>query len=116
LLKAGRDAIPHDTKPRSEVRTIMTKLNVTLAATALFALTSLIGCKSDYEKYADDSCGCKDTKCLKEVSEKYKSLLGGEKTKLKDLEEKLKALPESDQKAFGRGMECTMKIAMAEAK
>jgi hypothetical protein len=101
--------------PDPKDRTTMNKLNATILATAVFALTALAGCKSDYEKYADDSCGCKDTKCLQGVSEKYKSLFG-EKTKLKDLEEKLKTLPESDQKAFGRGMECTMKIAMAESK
>lgn len=93
----------------------MNKLHAALATTAIFALTALAGCKSDYEKYADDSCACKDTNCLKGVSEKYKALFG-EKTKLKDMEEKMKSLPESDQKAFGRGMECMMKTAMAEAK
>lgn len=86
---------------------------------ALFALVlpstlAIVGCKSDYEKYADDACACKDAACLKEIGEKHKGLLGGDKTSLKDLDEKLKALPEKDRKAFERGFECTMKIAFGD--
>ena len=88
---------------------------------ALFAIVLpsalfITGCKSEYEKYADASCACKDSACIKEVSEKHKGMLGGEKTSLKELDAKINALPEKDKKEFQRGFECMMKIAMADAK
>lgn len=91
------------------------KLTVpTLFAIVLPAALFITGCKSEYEKYADESCACKDTACMKEVSEKHKTMLGGEKTSLKELEAKVNALPEKDKKAFERGFECMMKVAMSE--
>lgn len=91
-------------------------IRTALFAIALPSLLAVAGCKSEYEKYADESCACKDSACVKEVSEKHKNMLGGEKTSLKDLDAKIKALPEKDQKEFQRGFECMMKIAMADAK
>jgi hypothetical protein len=80
------------------------------------ALVAITGCKSEYEKYADESCACKDAACVKEVGEKHKGMLGGEKSTLKEMDAKLAALPEKDKKAFERGFECAMKIAMSESK
>lgn len=94
-------------------------MNIRLSALALIVLPSLVfvaGCKSEYTKYADDSCACKDSACLKTVNEKYKGVLGDEKMSLKELDAKIKALPEKDQNEFKRGFECMMKIAMADAK
>jgi hypothetical protein len=83
---------------------------------ALFCLAlpavALAGCKSDYEKFADDACACKDDKCMKDVSEKYKGLLGGEKATLKEMDEKMKALSDKDKTAFSKGFECVVKVAM----
>jgi hypothetical protein len=90
-----------------------------LSATALLAIVIpsalfVVGCKSEYEKYADEACACQDQACIKTVSENHKGMLGGEKTSLKELDAKLNALPEKDKKAFEKGFECMMKIAMKD--
>lgn len=90
--------------------------NALLFATAITSMLAITGCKSEYEKYADEACACKDADCVKKVGESHKGMLGGEKTSLKDLEAKLNALPEKDKKAFERGFECTMKIALGDMK
>jgi hypothetical protein len=92
------------------------KLRSALFALAVPALLAVVGCKSQYEKFADESCACKDSACIKEVGEKHKGLLGGEKTSLEEADKKLKALPEKDQEAFKRGFKCTMDIALADMK
>ena len=93
------------------------KLHVpALFAIVLPSMLAIAGCKSNYEKFADDTCACKDAKCVKEVGDKHKDLLGGEKTTMKELEAKLAALPEKDKKAFERGFECAMKVAAADSK
>jgi hypothetical protein len=86
-----------------------------LFAVVLPSMFAIAGCKSQYEKYADESCACKDAACIKAVSESHKDMLGGEKTSLKELDAKINALPEKDKKEFQRGFECMMKIAMADA-
>lgn len=91
-------------------------IRLALALVVLPSMLAITGCKSQYEKYADESCACKDSACVKEVSEKHKDMLGGEKTSLKELDAKIAALPEKDKKAFERGFECMMKIAMADSK
>jgi hypothetical protein len=94
-------------------------MNIRSAALFAVVLTSglaVAGCKSEYEKFADASCACKDAACAKEVSEKHKDMLGGEKTSMKDLDAKINALPEKDKKEFQRGFECMMKIAMSDKK
>lgn len=90
--------------------------NAVLLATVVSSMLAITGCKSEYEKYADESCACKDADCIKKVSEAHKGMLGGEKTTLKELDAKLKELPEKDKKAFERGFECAMKIAFADVK
>lgn len=77
---------------------------------ALVCLPLLVGCKSNYEKFADDICACKDEACFKATGDKYKDTLGD--GKLKDMEEKMKALSETDKKAFERGMKCAIDFAM----
>lgn len=81
----------------------------TLVLVAL-SLVSVVGCKSNYEKFADDICACKDEACFKSTGDKYKDTLGD--GKLKDMDEKMKSLSEADKKAFERGMKCAIDFAM----
>lgn len=77
----------------------------TLLVVGLFLSLATVGCKSDIEKYADDVCACKDKKCLDEVSAKYKDKFP------KDDKKKLEDMPAKDKEAFGRALECSLKIA-----
>jgi hypothetical protein len=92
------------------------KMRTALFAVVVPSLLAVVGCKSEYEKYADAACACKDSACVKEVGEKHKGMLGGEKTSLEEADKKLKALPEKDQEAFKRGFKCSMDIALADMK
>lgn len=83
------------------------KLGISFVA---LALVSLVGCKSNYEKFGDEMCACKDEACFKSTGDKYKDTLGS--GKLKDLDEKMKSLGEADRKAFERGMKCAIDFAM----
>ena len=77
---------------------------------ALLSLTAVTGCKSKYEKFADEICACKDEKCFKDTGDKNKDELGG---KMKDMEEKMKSLSETDKKAFEKGFKCMMDFAFS---
>jgi hypothetical protein len=86
----------------------------TFVGLALLSLSALAGCKSNYEKFADETCACKDEKCFKDTADKYKDALGG--GKMKDMEAKMATLGEADKKAFERGLECAIKFAMSDKK
>lgn len=82
-----------------------------VACTSVFALTFLSGCKSRFEKYADDVCDCKDIACLQEVGKKHQDL--AEKAgSAEDAMKKLDSLSDKDKAAITRAMGCATKTAL----
>jgi hypothetical protein len=72
---------------------------------ALVTSLSLIGCKSDFEKLADEVCACSDQKCLDEVQKKWKDKVPD--TKLGEIDK----LPEKDKAAVEKMAKCAFDIA-----
>lgn len=78
---------------------------VALFGSVLALAVAMTGCKSDFEKYADAVCECKDKKCADDLEKAMK-----EKYKDKKPEEMLKSMTEKDLEAAKRGSECEAKL------
>jgi hypothetical protein len=89
------------------------KIRTVLAAVVVPSLFALVGCKSPYEKFADDACACKDEACLKGLGEKHKDIAGGS---MKDVDAKRASLSDKDKEALDRGIACAFATSLKAAK
>jgi hypothetical protein len=84
-----------------------------LAALSLLAVSALaIGCKAPGDAWADAVCACTDTACMDKAMKEHESAFPESKAKIGEMDK----MPEDKKKQLGRGMECMMKVGMAEEK
>ncbi|MFO0616511.1 MAG: hypothetical protein U0414_28215 [Polyangiaceae bacterium] len=73
---------------------------------ALVSLSTL-GCATDYERYADAACACKEKQCADDVA---KALAGKLKADPRSAKEIVVALSDRDREALKRGDDCGAKL------
>jgi hypothetical protein len=84
-----------------------------LAALALVSVSALVvGCKAPGDAWADAVCACTDKACMDKAMKDHESAFPESKAKLGEIDK----MDEAKKKQIGRGMECMMKVAMAEEK